>query len=62
MKAFAKKLLLYIVTYGTASALAYGLYWIGGGEGRSFALACMLGASWLLAAGVLAIPGEPGDD
>lgn len=53
MKAFAKRLLLYIVTYGTASALAYGLYWAGGGEGGLFELAYMLGASWFLAAGVL---------
>lgn len=55
------RILRYIVTYGTASALAYGLYWIGGGEGRSFELAYMLGASWFLAAWVL-IPGGPGDD
>lgn len=61
MKVFAKRILRYIVTYGTASALAYGLYWIGGGEGRSFELAYMLGASWFLAAWVL-IPGGPGDD
>ena len=56
MKAFAKRLLLYIVTYGTASALAYGLYWSGGGEGRSFELALMLGASWFLTAGFLNMP------
>ena len=62
MRAFTKRLLLHVVTYGTASVLAYGLYWIGGGEGRSFELAYMIGASWFLAAGVLAMPGGPGDD
>ena len=58
MKAFAKMILRYSVAYGTASAIAYGLYWIGGGEGRSLELAYMLGSSWFFAAVVLPIPGE----
>lgn len=52
------RILDYAVAYGMASAFAYGLYWIGGGEGRSFGLACVLGASWVLATAVLSTPEE----
>ena len=56
MKNFVKELLLYIAAYGMASVIAYGIYWIGGGEGRSIVLAFVMVACWTLITMVLRAP------
>jgi cation transporter-like permease len=56
MKRIIKELLLYIAAYWMASVIAYGIYWIGGGEGRSIVLAFIMVTCWTLTTALLRAP------
>ena len=45
-----------IIVYAIAVVLAYGLYWVGGGEGRSPALAILILMAVLVTTGLITYP------